>query len=553
MNWSFWFELLVRSAVLLIAGEALRTFSKAQSAAFRHALLLWVFALLSLLPLLSVFFPEIRIPLWTTAHTPRDLVTIQEVSSTAVQRSTLHAMNWPFVFWLAGALVVSAPLLVGTISVSKMARRGAPLTNPALQEAFHKLSSLVPSKIEILVCSELSVPLTCGFLRPRILLPATAEHWSFSRLNAVLLHELAHVRRRDVAAQVAAHLIAALWWFQPLVWMLRRTVRTESEFACDAEALRSGFRPSEYAAELLAVAQTMGRYRRLPSSAISMAQSHALEERLRAILNPPVALLSPLRTYALALALGATAIAASAVSLRPNQTLNESSLNEPALNEQGGSTMKRTILSALLTAAGLSAATVSGSIYDPSGNAVPDVKVLIYNPDTGAKQEAVTGSDGKFSLDGAVAGQCILRAEKPGFTSIFREFDLKADSQMDREFTMTTEGGQQAADKVTNTNEDQPKRLHVGGRVAQANLTTKVQPVYPAAAKAAGIQGIVRIETTISKDGLPIELRVLSSPNDDLSQASVEAVRQWRYRPTLLNGAPVEVVTEVIVNYTLVK
>jgi TonB family protein len=55
----------------------------------------------------------------------------------------------------------------------------------------------------------------------------------------------------------------------------------------------------------------------------------------------------------------------------------------------------------------------------------------------------------------------------------------------------------------------------------------------------------------VSKDGVPQEIRVISSPSDDLTQSALEAVRQWRYRPLLLNGAPVEVVTDVIVSYTL--
>jgi TonB family protein len=85
------------------------------------------------------------------------------------------------------------------------------------------------------------------------------------------------------------------------------------------------------------------------------------------------------------------------------------------------------------------------------------------------------------------------------------------------------------------------------------NLVTKVQPIYPKAAKMAGVQGVVLLETVISKEGEPLDIRVISSPNDDLTQSSLEAVRQWRYRPTLLNGNPVEIVTDVNVNYTLMK
>ena len=215
--------------------------------------------------------------------------------------------------------------------------------------------------------------------------------------------------------------------------------------------------------------------------------------------------------------------------------------------------MKRTMLSALLTSAGLSAATIGGTVHDGSGAAIADAKIVLTNPDTAAKEEMVTGSDGKFNFSGSGAGQYILRIEKAGFASIFREFDVKAESNLAREFTMPPEGGQAVADNIVGTDEEQLKAIRIGGQVAQSNLLRKVQPVYPVAAKAAGTQGTVQVEATISKDGLPIELRVVSSPSDDLSASSLEAVRQWQYRPTLLNGEPVVIATTVIVNYTLSK
>jgi len=536
MNWPFWLELLSRSAVLLIAGEALRRLSKGQRAAFRHGLVLAVFVLLALLPLFSILFPEIYIPLWSRAHVATAMVTVQEISSRAVYVPAPRPINWLLVIWLAGALLAFAPLAAGAVAARRMARRATPL-GPALRRTVEKLAR----GAEILVSGELEVPLTCGFLRPRILLPASVEHWTPTRLEAVLAHELAHVRRRDVAAQVAAHVVAALWWFQPLVWVMRQRLRAESEFACDAEAVRLGFRPSEYAKELVAVARAMGREAKMPSLAISMVRSCELEDRVRAILNPTAALLGPFRAVALACALGSVAIAASTVSLGSDQ----------GFSERGGSTMKHTILAALLTSAGLSAATITGTVSDSNGAALSSVNVLLSNPDTGAKQETVTGADGRFSLEGDGAGQYILRLEKPGFVSIFREFDVKGDTKMDRQFTMTTEGSEAVADKVISTTEDEPRTVQIGGRVAEANLTTKVQPIYPEAAKAARVQGTVEIQATISKDGVPVELRVLNSPSDDLSESALEAVRQWRYRPTLLNGQPIQIMTDIIVNYTL--
>jgi TonB family protein len=212
--------------------------------------------------------------------------------------------------------------------------------------------------------------------------------------------------------------------------------------------------------------------------------------------------------------------------------------------------MKKTILSAFATSAGLSAATMSGTVHDVKGATVADAKVIMSNLDTASTQEAVTGSDGKFSFDGSGPGQYILRIEKPGLASIFRVFDMKAESNMEREFTMPTAGTEGAPDVVTG-NGEQESKIRIGGEVAQSNLVRKVQPVYPVSAKSAGVQGTVELEVVISKDGVPAELRVVSSPSDDLSNSALEAVRHWRYRPTLLNGNPVEIVTTVIVNYTL--
>jgi len=95
-----------------------------------------------------------------------------------------------------------------------------------------------------------------------------------------------------------------------------------------------------------------------------------------------------------------------------------------------------------------------------------------------------------------------------------------------------------------------PKRIRVGGQVQTAKLINKVQPVYPPLAKQARIQGTVRLQAVIAKDGSVVELQVLSG-HPLLQQAALDAVRQWRYHPTLLNTEPVEVVTTIDVIFTL--
>ena len=132
---------------------------------------------------------------------------------------------------------------------------------------------------------------------------------------------------------------------------------------------------------------------------------------------------------------------------------------------------------------------------------MPNARAVLYDPDTNNKFETTTSPDGKFAFEALPAGQYILRVQSPGFATLFREFNVKADSKVDRGLTLNV-----AAEAAPAS-----KRLRVGGAAEQMNLVTKVQPIYPAAAKAARVQGAVTLEMVVSKEGEPLDLRVISS------------------------------------------
>ena len=85
-----------------------------------------------------------------------------------------------------------------------------------------------------------STPMAWGILRPALLLPANAVSWSADRRRAVVLHELAHVKRRDCLIHVLAQAARAVHWFNPLAWVGTRRLRAERERACDDLVLNSG-------------------------------------------------------------------------------------------------------------------------------------------------------------------------------------------------------------------------------------------------------------------------------------------------------------------------
>jgi TonB family protein len=196
---------------------------------------------------------------------------------------------------------------------------------------------------------------------------------------------------------------------------------------------------------------------------------------------------------------------------------------------------------------------------------IPGVSVAVSNViATGAGvietpvQTTRTSDAGTFEFRALTPGQYSLRAELPGFTS-YRKNGLQIESSKTlREDFILVVGN--LVEKVTVTAAGQPRplpaagtpqRIRVGGNIVAAKLISQVKPVYPQTARDAGIEGIVRLQGVIGVDGSLAIVRVMGSNNPDLTVAAVEAVRQWRYGPTLLNGTPVEVLTDIDIEFKL--
>ena len=111
-------------------------------------------------------------------------------------------------------------------------------------------------------------------------------------------------------------------------------------------------------------------------------------------------------------------------------------------------------------------------------------------------------------------------------------------------------GGLFAGTPAPKVKAEAPKKINISGGVAAGMLLQKVTPQYPPIAKAARVSGTVVLQANISKTGAIENLKVISGPQM-LQQAAMDAVRQWRYRPYLLNNEPVEVETTVNVIFSL--
>ncbi len=198
--------------------------------------------------------------------------------------------------WGAGASAVLAFMVSGVIGTWWIRRSAAPLKATWVDET-HVLAEAfeIGGSIAVVESHAVTTPMVCGVWRPLIVMPQSATQWTDERRRVIVLHELAHIKRRDCLTQALAQVICAVYWFNPIVWVAARRLRAERERACDDFVLAAGERGSDYAAHLLDIARAM-RLRRAPLVGLAMARPSQLEGRLLAILDPAIRRSSTIRT-----------------------------------------------------------------------------------------------------------------------------------------------------------------------------------------------------------------------------------------------------------------
>jgi hypothetical protein len=176
----------------------------------------------------------------------------------------------------------------------------------------------------LLRSEDAKMPFACGVFNPTIVLPAECDSWSLDRRRAVLLHELAHVRRHDLIGHTLGRLACAVYWFHPLVWTAAKQLRSESERACDDLALSCGARATDYAEHLLDIVTSVRRDA-TPSVALAMARRKEFEGRMLAILDPELRHSSPSRRQSAALigSLALISIVVGAAAPSPREAAHE--------------------------------------------------------------------------------------------------------------------------------------------------------------------------------------------------------------------------------------
>ena len=315
-------ESCVRASVVLCAAWALTSMMRGASAATRHFVWSCAIAGAILASALSSFGPRWPVslpssiasaPAILTVETPegrRELVApsmsidVPEITIRTPENSSAPAatpaLDSAFVLglvWAAGVLAVLAYAFSGAVGAWLLRRSATPIDAPWVDEAQTLAEAFeIAGVIKVVESKAISTPMVCGIWRPLIVVPPTVREWSDERRRVVVLHELAHIKRRDCLTQAVAQVVCAVYWFNPIAWLAARRLRAERERACDDFVLAAGEKGADYAAHLLDIAQTM-RHDRAPAIAgLAMARPSQLEGRLLAILNPAIRRSSALHT-----------------------------------------------------------------------------------------------------------------------------------------------------------------------------------------------------------------------------------------------------------------
>ncbi len=310
--------ILKGSLILMLALICVRLWRKG-SAAMRHLVLGLALTANIILPLAAVLAPTWQAPVlplvsaqWQFDLAAPTVGTIDETTvvqgraasgelagadislfaSPAVSPDVPPAIpwgTWLIWLWIAGAALVTGRLIIALAVVGRILVKAHPLDDSAGLAMARRCREQtgVRHEVPLLISERATVPFTWGWLRPRIILPADSRQWTDRKLEIVMLHELAHIRRWDALSTGIAQLAVIVYWFNPLLWLARRTLLIERERASDDCVLGADVRASEYAGCLLEIARAVRNCRWLPELQVAMAQSTKLEERIMAIVTGP--------------------------------------------------------------------------------------------------------------------------------------------------------------------------------------------------------------------------------------------------------------------------
>src|SRR5215831_3549374 len=208
---SFFIECAIRVTLILAVAFAISLALRKQSAAVRHLVWMVAFAVALVTPFLAKWGPQTVEPVTLPIAIEVNAVATGKAKPPARQSRSFPFEETALAIWAAGVLVQAIRAGRGVILANSLKRSAWPIDSPID----------IPEPTSIAESESAAVAMTLGVRQPLILLPPRHREWHPSKIRAVLLHELAHIRRRDCLLQWLPQAVCALHWFNPLAWFAR--------------------------------------------------------------------------------------------------------------------------------------------------------------------------------------------------------------------------------------------------------------------------------------------------------------------------------------------
>ena len=557
-------ETAVKASALLVVACIGALLLRKSSAAARHLLWTLAFAAVLTLPILSLALPALSLPVAdapafifrTTANAGAQPIPAAKPTRAVPGRLQTDPIDWRMAllfFWVTGAGISFAQMLIGWLAIARLRREAFPLE--------------VTPQAELLETTARTMPMTCGSIRPAILLPSDAKNWNPERLRMVVLHEMAHVQRRDVATHLLARIALCLYWFNPLAWFAFREFVKERERAADDMVLSAGESGSSYATHLLEIARSMQSSPAWAWSAVTMASKSQLEGRLLAILDSNRNRHSPRRLGILA---GAMAILILLVPVAAVHAQSDSSLMKAgdAARDQGKyAEAKALYTKAITTTSDPSEALINRGVVELNTKDYPAAL-----SDFELAQNESKARNGWALMWQAIAQQNLDNA--PAALALYQKALDAADPQsmaaaviMELYASVLEQKGQpddavklrKQSYEIRTTQAKLPSAstqgtvmvYRAGKDVKSPVLKAKVEPEYSAEARAAKYSGTVILKVEIGPDGDTRNVQVTRPLGLGLDEKAEQAVSQWKFQPGTKDGQPVTVAATIEVNFRL--
>lgn len=423
MSFGFLIEIVIKSSLLLLVGIGVRALIAKNKPQLRHAVL--ILSLVGAL-LLPVVVPIVRFQ--TTIPIPQqvadkvapspsfDVNPQLESSETIHPQPPVRAAVIPwleigFAIWSIGFGVVVLRYLMGLASLRRVKAVSSSVVYPPDMEVGPTWELRMSDE------SQLGSAMTWGYRRPVVLLPNVASQWTDERLKMILLHEFAHLRRKDFVSQMLAELSCAVYWFNPLAWHCARAIREEAELAADDAVIAAGIRPTDYATELLEIAANLSmRNSMLTRVGISHMTQSKIESRLKAILSSNAR--RPQKGSALLPILAGVALTGGAISGIASLKIQDPEQTPESLQKEALNRAKMLSVASLIYAADYD----DRFSYGDSAKKIEEI-TMPYVKDKKVFKSPRQGAEFKFNLN--VAGVYSVNIAAPQATPLWYEVTPK--------------------------------------------------------------------------------------------------------------------------------